>query len=662
MIELRKEVSRLKAEKEKTSISSETPKSQPDKEYLDAILKEYKEDKDISNYIQDINSQLLTTGFTSIHSLDGKYVYLGNDFEKLTGYKAANVLGKAPFSLMHLEDQRKQKNLILPQNLKGKATVTNWRLKHKQGYFLWLETYSHIILDKEQKPAYIYCLSTDVSDKMIVQNKMSRTQKMYNSIFQSSPDALFLLDIHTFEIYDCNKRALKLFKYNSKNELFGKHFSELQFKELTFTDIHLINRRINNKKIWTAEVKCVDSNGNFFDGMMGMQKGENPDAPFILLRITDLTKIKKSQTLIHEQEQLISSISENVNEGIYRSKLSGKLIYVNKAFAKIFGYDNIDEVMKLNAAQLYAHAAQREEITSKIHKLGILNNEEALFLHKKGYQFWGLLNCKLSRGEKGEFYFDGAIKDITESKNYQNRLELQNEELIEVNNALDRFVYSASHDLRAPIASSLGLIEIALKEDNINTIKKYLTLKNKSLKKLDNFISDIIDYSRNTRLDISYEEINLQMMIENAFETYNYIENSSLIQKEINIAIDEEFYSDKMRLNIIFNNLLSNAIKYANLYNNRPEIIVEIEVNNREAIIEIRDNGLGISAKHLNKIFDMFYRAHPDKKGSGLGLFIVQEAVQKLKGSIQVSSTENKGSTFILTLPNMVTTQTHNLT
>ena len=103
-------------------------------------------------------------------------------------------------------------------------------------------------------------------------------------------------------------------------------------------------------------------------------------------------------------------------------------------------------------------------------------------------------------------------------------------------------------------------------------------------------------------------------MIENAIETYNYIENASLIQRKISIDIvDEEFYTDKMRLNIIFNNLLSNAIKYANVYNNIPEIVIDIEVNNKEAIIEIIDNGLGIPANHLHKIFDMFYRAHPDK-------------------------------------------------
>lgn len=624
----------------------------PDKSLLDELLKSSSE-KDIDPLLQSFNNKLLVMGFISIHKLDGTYLYLSNNFEILTGHNRESIIGKSGYSIMNEQDKRKVELYSHAQNIKGKDTVTNWRVKHAHGHYIWMETFSHIIFDEEKQPAYIYCLSRNVTDKLAVQSKLEQSRKMYNSIYHSSPDALFLLDVNTLEISDCNKRALKLFKYNSKSDVFGKHFSELQQRELSFPEIYRINKRINSKKIWTSEVRCLDSYGNIFEGMMAMRKGDNPDAPFILLRITDLTKLKNTQSVIQQQEQLIASISENVNEGIYRSTLNGKMVYANKAFARIFGYSSVNEVLKIKVEDFYVKSEQRVGIVDKIHKYGILTNEEALFKRKNGESFWGVLSVKLSKSDKGEFYFDGAIKDITESKHYQNQLEVQNQELTEVNNALDRFVYSASHDLRAPIASSLGLIDIALRENNVDIIKEYLKLQGKTLRKLDTFISDIIDYSRNTRVQLDFEEVDFESMVKNAFETYQYMENASTITKNVRVKQTLPFVSDKNRLNIILNNLLSNAIKYCNPYQEQPKINVTIELSEDYANVIIEDNGLGIPEEHLEKIFEMFHRAHPEKKGSGLGLFIVQETVQKLNGSIDVTSKEGEGSTFTLTIPNM---------
>ena len=613
--------------------------------------------KSVQHYNTSIIKEYLgienTKEYISIHDLQTNYLFLSNSFQKITGFNCEDFEGKDIYTQMHSQDAEKIQNNILSQNKDGKATYTRWRFKHKKGYYISLETYTHIVFDNNNNPYYIFCLNREISEKVSIEEKLEKTRKMYNSIFHSSPDALFLLDVNTFEIYDCNKRSLNLFKYTSKNQLFGKHFSELQNKTLTFAETHKINALINSKKIWTSEVQCVDSNGETFYGMMGMRKGEDTDTNFILLRVTDLTSIKHSERLISEQEQLILSISQNVNEGIYRSTPSGKLIYANLAFANMFGYDSVEEVLKVNASELYASSIQRKEIAYKIRFNGFVDNEEALFVNKQGFNFWGIINCNLSKGKFGEIYFDGGIRDVTENKNYKDKLEKQNQELIEVNNALDRFVYSASHDLRAPIASALGLIDIATREDQIDLIKEYLSLQEKSLRKLDAFIGDIIDYSRNARIEIEKEEIFFNEMVKNTFDVYNYMENSSLLKKEIKISAEHPFYSDRSRLSIILNNLLSNAIKYSNPYCENPFINVTVSCTANNCEIKISDNGLGIPEQHIDSIFNMFYRAHPDKKGSGLGLFIVKETIEKLHGEIKVESVEGEGTCFTLTLPNM---------
>ncbi len=164
--------------------------------------------------------------------------------------------------------------------------------------------------------------------------------------------------------------------------------------------------------------------------------------------------------------------------------------------------------------------------------------------------------------------------DITERKATQQALLDRNEELIKINSELDRFVYSASHDLRAPIASLLGLIEVARLETDLNAILQLLELQKKSLQRMDRFINDIVDHSRNLRLQVEPEEINFDRMIQTTFEQLQFMENVSRIRKVINIDQKGTFHTSATRVDIILNNLISNAIKYADLRKADPYLMV----------------------------------------------------------------------------------------
>jgi signal transduction histidine kinase len=230
-------------------------------------------------------------------------------------------------------------------------------------------------------------------------------------------------------------------------------------------------------------------------------------------------------------------------------------------------------------------------------------------------------------------------------------LEWQNKELKKVNSELDRFVYSVSHDLRAPLLSTLGLIDISRKEQNEQERYRYLELMNKSIRKLDNFIIDIINLSKNARLDVQSEPVVFDTLIHMVLEEHFFMENSRKIQFVKNIHQASKFYTDSKRLTIVLNNLISNAIRYSSSL--QPYVQISIEANEENAIIEISDNGVGIAGEHIDKIFNMFYRASQSKSGSGLGLYIVKETIQKLKGSVEVYSQLDKGSTFIIRIPSL---------
>ncbi|MBX2967681.1 MAG: GHKL domain-containing protein [Cyclobacteriaceae bacterium] len=229
-------------------------------------------------------------------------------------------------------------------------------------------------------------------------------------------------------------------------------------------------------------------------------------------------------------------------------------------------------------------------------------------------------------------------------------IEKRNSELRKVNSELDKFVYSASHDLRAPLASVLGLVNVARLSDG-KDIPLYLDLIEKSIQRLDGFIRDIIDFSRNARLEIIREEVSFKTIIYDVLDDLRYLDEKSLIRRIVTVNGTGTFYTDPRRLKIILSNLISNAIKYHNLRKENPFIEVRVDYDDSQAIVRVIDNGAGIAENHLLNIFKMFYRANETIKGSGLGLYIVSETMEKLKGEISVSSKLDEGTTFTVSFP-----------
>ena len=230
-------------------------------------------------------------------------------------------------------------------------------------------------------------------------------------------------------------------------------------------------------------------------------------------------------------------------------------------------------------------------------------------------------------------------------------LEKTNLTLTKTNEELDEFVYKVSHDLRGPITSVMGLIDLC-KIDKENT-DSYLALQNKSMQKLDNFIEEIMYYSRNARLAITPVVLDIEKLILESFEKQTFAYSAEAITLKVEVKGNYLFYGDEFRLNIILNNLISNAIRYRNTEIVSPYLHFEVFIQQEGAKIRVSDNGIGISAQHLPHIFEMFYRANAKVSGSGLGLYIVKEAIHKMKGQIEVQSEERKGTTFMLDIPNI---------
>ena len=234
-------------------------------------------------------------------------------------------------------------------------------------------------------------------------------------------------------------------------------------------------------------------------------------------------------------------------------------------------------------------------------------------------------------------------------------LNVKNDELERTNKELDRFVYSVSHDLSAPLKSIQGLVAISLMDSEKIHTEEYLKKIAQSSAKLDFFIKEILDYSRNKRTAIQLEQIPLLTLCEEIIDNLKYMDHFQAMNFDLSEINKSVIYSDRLRLKIIFNNLFSNAIKFQKRRTDQsPMLQVLFKNESSRLLLIVRDNGEGIREEYQTKIFEMFFRANESAAGSGLGLYIAQEAAEKLGGKLTLKSEFGKGSEFILEIPKRV--------
>lgn len=233
----------------------------------------------------------------------------------------------------------------------------------------------------------------------------------------------------------------------------------------------------------------------------------------------------------------------------------------------------------------------------------------------------------------------------------ENKLITQHKQVTKTNEELDRFVYSASHDMRAPLSSLLGLITIAEKTQTPQETAMCLKMMRERIGVMEGFLKEITDYSRNVRTEVEKKPLNVLACIESSLNSLGFLSEREKIN--ISIQVDPELilHTDEPRFAIVLNNLIANAIKYYDRQKSDPYIKISAAINQQQFRLAIEDNGAGISPEHQARIFEMFYRATTRGEGSGLGLYIVRETVQKLGGTITLNSTAGKGSIFTIQIP-----------
>jgi len=232
------------------------------------------------------------------------------------------------------------------------------------------------------------------------------------------------------------------------------------------------------------------------------------------------------------------------------------------------------------------------------------------------------------------------------------------EELTRTNKELENMIYGVAHNLRSPLNSVLGLLDLA-RQEGISLSKNlshYFQMMESSIRKLDTSINDVLKLAKNARHETALEKIDFGKLLEDTLEQMKFMKGFDRLRKQLDVTQACLFYSDSYRVSTVLNNLLSNAIKYMDNSKPDPFVHVTVDITREQALIHIKDNGIGINKTYLSKIFSMFYRATSQSEGTGLGLYLVKDTIQTLKGTIEIESHEGKGTSFMISLPNQCDT------
>lgn len=224
-------------------------------------------------------------------------------------------------------------------------------------------------------------------------------------------------------------------------------------------------------------------------------------------------------------------------------------------------------------------------------------------------------------------------------------------EIIEKKNAeLDSFFYRVSHDLKGPIASLLGLNNLIKLEVKDEHAQRYFNMYQTQLMRINNIVMDLIDLTRMNNQEENKVRIDFETLLDECIQSYHYVDNFKSIRFIKKIDKDIEFYSVWAIVNTILQNLVENAIKYASPAKD-SFVMVSIQTMGDNIRIDVEDNGVGIQADYQSRVFNMFFRANDHVQGTGLGLYILKRAVERLDGEVRFESDVNSGTKFTVVLP-----------
>jgi PAS domain S-box-containing protein len=629
----------------------------------------------------------------------GEYTYVAPSVERILGYKPEELIGISAIDLIHPQDKENALSKLEQAFTHKTVTVPDFRIRHANGNYVWIETVLDNMLDNKHVRA-ISASSRDITkrkeaeialkyreeDLRVVLREIQVNEQKFRSLFERNPDAAFSFNTEGI-ITSANGTFRDIFQTDI-SDIKGQHV-------LAFFNVS--DDKDIKRKVQSALAGISDT---FISQFVNL-KGE-----FVKVRVTvipividnkvtgayciakNITELWQNEERLHAIKQMLESATANVDikallndflfkiEHIYVSvQCTITLLDKNKLYhyvAPSLPKDILTFINGTDIAELNGFSANAPALV-----LDVLEYEEnsrfkeiAKKLGIEAYVYYPLISATgeimgflaFNYKDKSQFnekdielisQLTKLISMVLDNRNSLDSIKRKNKQLQKINTELDRFSYSTSHELRAPLTSIKGLVNLAINYGEYSReVHDCLKMIEKSTVKLENFILEIGDYYRNKSTVVNYEPVHLYNLVNSIIKNVKLMQEANGVSFNIDIDPALCIFSDAQRLDIMITNLLLNAVKYSDETKREKVVDICASKNHENYIsIGINDNGIGIAESCLPKVCNMFYRATEISNGSGLGLYIVKEVVNRLRGKMEIKSSLGKGTFIDIALP-----------
>jgi len=372
-----------------------------------------------------------------------------------------------------------------------------------------------------------------------------------------------------------------------------------------------------------------------------------PAAHSLRLYAADISTRKQFQDALMEREERYRIMVQGTNEALIMTDLEERITFVNQQFCHLFGYLQ-EEVLGASLSVLLEDNPRPEQVQQrKQNRLeGKSEIYEALLIKKNGERLWTLVSVSPYRDAqthtvKGSIV---AMTDISELKKVEQQLKERNEQM-------DLFLYKATHDLKGPLASVKGILNIALQDCLQPEIRQYIEMALTSTDRLDSALVDLLHVTRLNKSKLKVEKVDLVALVGEILQSIDHMAERRDVDFNISVRYRDPFPTDRNSLSSVLQNLIVNAVKYKKGGEYQHQVNVIIDHHQQGIQVIVSDNGEGIRPEIQEKIFQMFYRGNKKSRGTGLGLYIVKQSVDKMGGELKLESEVGVGTRFTIYFP-----------
>ncbi|MDP2721437.1 MAG: PAS domain-containing sensor histidine kinase [Bacteroidales bacterium] len=546
--------------------------------------------------------------------------------------------------------------------LAGKSIPTiRTIIKTDQGKSIFIKVKPLLLLDKG-KTTGSRGIVHNITFMINADQELREKEKRYYSLFENANDAIFTMNGEVFT--NCNQMTVSMFGCNSKEDIIG-HFpwefspevqpdgrnSNESAKEKIEAALHGNPQRFYWKHCTKDQVP--------FDAEVSLNRVDTDHDVSLQAIVRDISEQKRVEKTLNESEERFRSLFDNVVIGMYRTTPDGQILMANKAIVNMLGYQSFGELQNRNMEdEGFGPSYSRKQFKEIIEKEGSILGNETVWIKNNREPIHVRESAKVVRNEAGRvLYYEGTIEDISDRKEVEIRLKESELRLQQLIATKDKFFSIIAHDLKSPFNSILGFSNILVEEAKTydrESIEKFAHIIHQSSVRAMNLLTNLLDWSRTQtgRMNFNPEYFELVTLVNS---TLQLLEESAT-QKSLTISTDLPsnlpIMADKEMIGTVLRNLISNAIKFT--YPN-GEIRIKAVENQDELLVIISDTGIGMDNSSINKLFKIeesnSEKGTNNEKGTGLGLLLCHEFIQKHNGRIWVESEKGIGSTFYFSLP-----------